>query len=117
MREDLRFNWLDVFRAPRIALSLQKMWVVFFPLFLGYLFYLAFTLLGLATCGSDMLERAWARSGLLVCVPAMAGACVWAYVLWSVGLAGVRRFSTAAGTEGGGLSRFRSGGASILGLA
>jgi len=88
MKEELRFNWLDVFRAPRIALSLQKIWVMFPPLLLGYLFYLAFTFLGLWVSGEAVLKSAWRSSGLLPCAVG-TGATGWGFLLWIVGLVGL----------------------------
>ena len=86
MREELRYDWLDVFRAPRIALSLQKIWIEFPPLFVGYLCYLCFTFLGFWVSGSEVLKDAWSGMGLVPC-PSGLDVTVWGYLLWIVGLA------------------------------
>jgi hypothetical protein len=86
MKEELRFNWLDVFRAPRIALSLQKIGAMFLPLLIGYLSYVCFTFCGLAASGSDVLQKAWERSGLLPCAAAASSMNVGGYILWMVGV-------------------------------
>jgi len=91
MKEELRYNWLDVFKAPRMALSLQKIWVLFPPLFVGYIVYSAFTFLGLAAAGKGeagkaVLDEVWATHGLLPCVMGVPGVNIWSYVLWLIGV-------------------------------
>ncbi len=86
MKEELRYNWLDVFRAPRIALSLQKIWIMFLPLLFGYLIYLALTFLGLRISGEAVLETAWSTFGLIPCTAGVSGVTVWGQILWGVGV-------------------------------
>ena len=36
----LKFDWRDVLKAPRLALSLQRMWIQLVGLSVGYIVYL-----------------------------------------------------------------------------
>lgn len=60
----LRFDFRDIFRAARIALSLQRLWIQSVGLFIGYLGYLIFTYIAILTTGAQF-KAVWLRYGLL----------------------------------------------------
>ncbi|MDZ7723169.1 MAG: hypothetical protein U5R06_10290 [candidate division KSB1 bacterium] len=62
----LKFNFQDVLRAPRLAFSLQRMWIQLVGLFFGYLGYLVFTYLSFLSNGFDLAVM-WQRYGLFPC--------------------------------------------------
>ena len=47
----LGFNWRDILLAPRLALSLQRMWIQLVGLSFGLFFYLVLSYLGLIAAG------------------------------------------------------------------
>lgn len=55
-----------MFRAPRISFSLQRMWIQFVGLIIGYVGYLIFTYLSFWTAGSGLLAT-WNKYGLIIC--------------------------------------------------
>lgn len=63
----MRFDVRDVFKSPRIALSLQRIWIQFLGLFVGYLGYLFFTYISFMTAGVG-LSTGWKKYGLLPCL-------------------------------------------------
>jgi len=63
----LKFNFHDVFRAPRLAFSLQRMWIQLAGLFFGYLGYLVFTYVSFLLNGFPF-QTAWAQYGLFPCI-------------------------------------------------
>lgn len=63
----LRFDIRDIFRAPRLALSLQRIWIQFLGVIVGFLGYLIMTYLSLLTAGVN-LSVAWKKYGLLPCL-------------------------------------------------
>lgn len=79
MKEDLRFNCLDVLKAPALALSLQKIGVAFPPLLAGCAVYLLFSCLASAASNVPWESRA------CLCLP--VGLNVWGWLLWAVGAA------------------------------
>jgi hypothetical protein len=87
MKEELRYDWIDLFRAPRMALSLQKIWMEFPPLFIGYAFYVMCTYLALLNCG-DFRDMA-ATHGLLPCLVGVKDVGILSLLLWILGLAGL----------------------------
>ncbi|HNW58105.1 MAG TPA: hypothetical protein PKI62_00345 [bacterium] len=65
----LHFDLRDLFRAPRLALSLQRMWIMLAGLGMGWLIYALLTYLGLIAAGGHPGEL-WRRFGIL---PLLAG--------------------------------------------
>ena len=81
----LKFDWRDILRAPRLALSLQRMWIQLLGFTVGYLFYLIFTYAAFAAAGLA-LETAWLQSGLLPCLFTVGESLPWwAWLLYAVG--------------------------------
>jgi len=80
------FDYRDVFRAARLGLSPKKMWVFFWGLVCGFVFYGIFGYLAHMAAGRSLAD-VWVMFGL---VPAMpwpgSGAISW--VLWMIGLLG-----------------------------
>ncbi|NOX36612.1 MAG: hypothetical protein GXO78_03665 [Calditrichaeota bacterium] len=62
----LHFNFKDLFRAPRIALGFQRIWINGLGLATGYLVYLVFTYLSLLISGYSIGE-VWQKQALLAC--------------------------------------------------
>lgn len=60
------FNYKDLFRAGRIAFSLQRIWVNGLGLLVGYLFYLVFTYAALLI-GGVSFSQVWYEFGLFPC--------------------------------------------------
>ena len=63
----MRFDVREILRSPRIALSLQRIWIQFLGLTVGFLGYLFFTYLSFITSGIG-LSAAWNKYGLLPCL-------------------------------------------------
>ncbi len=63
----MHFDVRDVFKSPRFALSLQRIWIQFIGLVVGYLGYLLFTYISFITAGVG-LSIGWKKYGLLPCV-------------------------------------------------
>lgn len=63
----MRFDVRDIFKSPRLAISLQRIWIQFLGLFFGYLGYLFFTYISFMTAGVG-LSNGWERYGLLPCL-------------------------------------------------
>ncbi len=63
----MRFYVRDFFKSPRLAISLQRIWIQFLGLFLGYVGYLFFTYLSFMTAGIG-LANGWKKYGLLPCL-------------------------------------------------
>jgi hypothetical protein len=55
---EFRFNFIDIFRAPRLALSAKKIWTQFRALALGLVLYNVFVYLAFAASGADAY-RIW----------------------------------------------------------
>ncbi len=80
----LHFNFKDLFRAPRLALSLQRIWINSLGLLAGYLIYLIFGYLSLLISGYSF-TTIWFRFGLLPC--AFGFSAPWyGIVLYLIGL-------------------------------
>ncbi|HDP99571.1 MAG TPA: hypothetical protein ENN22_10385 [bacterium] len=62
-----RFDVRDLFKSPRLGLSLQRMWIQFLGLFVGMLGYIIFTYVSLLSAGIS-LEISWRKYGLLPCL-------------------------------------------------
>jgi hypothetical protein len=84
---EFRFNFIDIFRAPRLALSAKKIWTQLRALALGLVLYNVFAYLAFAVSGADVY-RLWSTYYLFPplaltfgAVPLNAGGVV----LWVVG--------------------------------
>ncbi len=62
----LHFNFKDLFRAPRIALGFQRLWINGLGLFIGYWVYLIFTYISLLISGYTF-GQVWQKQALLAC--------------------------------------------------
>lgn len=81
----LKFDWRDIFRAPRVAFSLQRMWIQVLGLSIGFVVYLVFSYLSLLVSGYQ-LSVAWQQFGLMPCLFAIADTFPWyAWALTGVG--------------------------------
>lgn len=79
----MRFDIRDIFRSPRIALGLQRIWIQFLGLLAGYVGYLALTYISLLTSGIGF-SLAWKKYSLLPCL--MPEAANWySYVIFALG--------------------------------
>lgn len=63
----LRFDVRDIFKSPRFALSLQRIWIQFLGLVFGYIGYLFFTYISFVTAGVG-LSNGWKKFGLFPCL-------------------------------------------------
>ena len=59
----LHFDYRDIFRAPRLALSGKKIWTFVVGNFIGYLGYLILTYIALLTAGTS-ISQSWEMFGL-----------------------------------------------------
>ncbi|MEJ2049053.1 MAG: hypothetical protein P8Y60_04280 [Calditrichota bacterium] len=66
----MHFNFKDLFRAPRLGFSLQRIWINSLGLLAGYLAYLIITYISFFASGYSFLE-VWYTFGLLPCAFAM----------------------------------------------
>ncbi len=81
----LRFDYRDLFNAPRIAFSIQRIWIQFVGLFFGYAGYLALTYLSYVL-NNYKLEDVWNRFGLLPCLFITGEAFPWySWLIWILG--------------------------------
>jgi hypothetical protein len=60
------FNYKDIFRAPRLAFSMQRIWINGTGLLIGYLVYFIFTYFSAYFSGYN-LAYVWSKFGLLPC--------------------------------------------------
>ncbi len=65
--QQMYFNFKDIFRSTRLALSLQRIWIQFVGLFFGFLGYLIITYVSFLTAGVG-ISTAWEKYGLLPCL-------------------------------------------------
>ena len=77
---ELNFNYKDLFRSARLAFSIQRIWINFFGLSMGYFCYLFFTYLSLWTANQS-LSAMWARFGLFPCLFSLGGPW-YSYVIY-----------------------------------
>ncbi|MBN1479560.1 hypothetical protein EH223_16695 [candidate division KSB1 bacterium] len=81
----LKFDWRDVVRAPRLALSLQRMWIQLVGMSVGYLVYLALSYLSLIVAGYEF-KVAWSQFGLLPCLFGIGDSFPWiSWLLFGLG--------------------------------
>jgi hypothetical protein len=84
---ELRFNFIDIFRAPRLALSAKKIWTQLRALALGLILYNVFVYAAFAVSGADAY-RIWSSYYLFPPLSLAAGAHplnAAGVVLWAVG--------------------------------
>jgi hypothetical protein len=84
---ELRFNFVDIFRAPRLALSAKKIWTQLRALALGLILYNAFVYAAFAVSGADAY-RIWSSYYLFPPLSLTAGAyplSAAGVVLWAIG--------------------------------
>ena len=62
----MRFDYRDLFRAPRIAFSFQRLWIQFLGILAGYGGYVVLTYLAFLLAGAN-LGVAWSSYGLVPC--------------------------------------------------
>ena len=65
--QQMRFDFRDIFRSTRLALSLQRIWIQFVGLFFGYLGYLVLTYVSFMTSGVG-ISTGWKKYVLLPCL-------------------------------------------------
>lgn len=83
----LKFDIRDLFRAPRLAFSLQRMWIQLVGMTIGYVFYFVLTYLSL-NLGGFSLKIAWAQHGLLPCLFSTGEAFPWyCWIITGLGIA------------------------------
>jgi hypothetical protein len=81
----LKFDCRDILRAPRIAFSLQRMWIQLVGLMFGLFIYLIFTYGSLVAAGFP-LKTAWAMNGLLPCLFAVGDPVpLYSWILYGIG--------------------------------
>ncbi len=81
----MNFNYTDIFRAPRIALSIQKLWIQLVGLFTGMFFYILLSYAGFLLSGASLADS-WEKFGLLPCLFATGEAYPWyAWAAYFVG--------------------------------
>lgn len=81
----LHFDCRDLFRAARVALSPQRLWLQASGTALGYGLYLILTYAALALAGMDVTVQ-WSRMGLLPCAVGL-GLPWYAWIVAGLGLA------------------------------
>ena len=79
----LYFDVRDLFRAPRLALSGKKIWILLEANLIGYLIYWVSSYVSLAISGYSFGDM-WTKYGLYPCL--MGNEANWiAYVIWGIG--------------------------------
>jgi len=80
----LYFDFRDIFRAPRIAFSLQRVWINFLGLAAAFILYLIFTYVGLLVSGRGFAAM-WDMFGLLPYVFGL-GVPWYGWVIYWIGI-------------------------------
>jgi len=82
--QKMYFDARDIFRSTRIALSLQRIWLQFVGLAIGYLGYLILTYVSFSVAGLEFVG-VWKKHGLLPCI--FSEPHTWlATVVYSIGV-------------------------------
>ena len=81
---NLYFDFRDIFRAPRLALSGKKIWVMLMANIPGYLIYCILAYLSLVIAGVSFGD-AWNTYGIYPCLMGVESNWI-ALVVWSLGL-------------------------------
>lgn len=84
---DLRYDFKDILKAPRVALSGKNLLAQARPLFIGYLLYLVFTYLALVADG-ETFSNAWQSHGLLPLL-GLDLEYWYSYALWIAGFVAI----------------------------
>ena len=69
---ELHFNYKDMFRSARLAFSIQRVWINFIGLAMGYALYLVLTYLSFLAAGKTFISM-WTRFGLFPCLFSTGG--------------------------------------------
>lgn len=72
----LGFDVRDILKGPRLAFSLQRIWIQFVGMTMGYFAYLFFNYAAYLAAGFD-LSATWERYGLLPCLVAGGESVPW----------------------------------------
>ncbi len=83
----LRFDVIDIFKANRLAFSLQRIWIQFIGFVIGYLGYLIFTYIAIIISGFRFYD-VWQQAGFLPCLSTFGGNSI----SWTIFLVGVLIF-------------------------
>ena len=78
----MRFDWRDMLRAPRLALSIQRIWIQFVGLIVAYIGYLILTYVSFITAGVGLVSG-WKKFGLLPCLIS-AGGNWYSYLIFAL---------------------------------
>ena len=86
----LHFNFKDLFRSARLAFSIQRVWINFVGLVIGFLLYDVFTYVSFLAAGKGFIPM-WERFGLFPCLFGLGGpwyswALFWVGVLLLVAI-------------------------------
>ncbi len=80
----LHFDYRDMFRSARLAFSIQRVWINFVGLVIGFLSYDIFTYVSFLAAGKGFIPM-WERFGLFPCLFGMGGPW-YSWVLFWVGV-------------------------------
>ncbi|NOZ60465.1 MAG: hypothetical protein GXO74_02180 [Calditrichaeota bacterium] len=80
----MRFDFRDMFRAPRLALSIQRIWIQFVGFVVGFLGYWVLTYLSFAISGIG-ISVGWKKYGLLPCLMGEQGNWI-SYIVFAIGI-------------------------------
>ena len=83
---NLNFDFRDIFKSPRLALSGKKIWIFIFANFISYLIYFILNYIALALSGYSFINI-WSTQGLYPCLlitggPWYALVLFWASILF-----------------------------------
>ena len=79
---NLNYDFRDIFKSPRLALSGKKIWIFVFANFLSYLIYFIINYLGLSLSGYTLIEI-WKTQGLYPCLLIMGGPWYALVLFWT----------------------------------
>ena len=80
----LRFDLRDLFRSARLGFSLQRMWLAFMGVGVGYGLYVLFTYLSFLVNGNSLTEM-WNYYGLLPCLFTQESVQWYSWIVFFVG--------------------------------
>lgn len=80
----LRFDFRDLLKSNRIALSLQRIWIQFLGLFIGYLGYLVIAYLSMIVAGNKFGDM-WNQMGLFPCLARVAANWI-SWIIYAFGV-------------------------------
>lgn len=80
----LHFDYRDLFRSARLAFSIQRVWINFVGLVIGFLLYDIFTYVSFLTAGKGFIPM-WERFGLFPCLFGIGGPW-YSWVLFWIGV-------------------------------